>query len=400
MKDLGITVPMRNYDARAPPRRVHSAESPTSMTRRPLRIALVQTQAENAGAQEISRIVARGLEERGHEVSQIFFFRRTKSFDGVRNARIVCPERPSSPWAVARFMLRLRSVLRDARPDAVLTFQHYGNIIAAPVARSLGLRTVVANQVSASDMMHPLVRWADALLGSVGTYSSVVINSVETEAMYRRYWRPYARRILRIDHGFHDKTAAVASAEARAAFGLPQGVVLLGCASRLNPLKQLDGAIRVLALRPALHLALAGQGSDRERLLGLAASLGVTDRLHLVGELDPTEIGVFLAGLDVFLHPSASETFGLAPVEAAQAGVPVLCNGLDVLRDVLQVDGEPCALFADAADPVAFAGAVDRILTEPGLADGLRRAGRRLRDRYPADAMVDGYEALIERLVG
>ncbi len=370
------------------------------MTRRPLRITLVQTQAENAGAQEISRIVAQGLESRGHEVSQIFFFRRTKAFDGVRNARIVCTERPSTPWAVARFLFRLRGALRDARPDAVLSFQHYGNVIAAPVARSLGLRVVVANQVSAVDMFNPLVRWADALLGATGVYSRVVINSVETEAMYRRYWRPYARRIRRIDHGFQDKTAAVAPAEARAALGLPQGVVLLGCASRLHPMKQLDSAVRVLALRPALHLAIAGQGSDRERLVALAASLGVTDRLHLVGELDPAEIGTFLAGLDVFLHPSVSETFGLAPVEAAQAGVPVLCNGLDVLRDVLQVDGQPCALFADAADPEAFAGAVDRILVEPGLADALRSAGRRLRDRYPVDAMVEHYEALIERLVG
>lgn len=370
------------------------------MTHRPLRIAIVQTQAENAGAQEISRIMAQGLEARGHEVSQIFFFRRTKSFDDVRNARITCAERPSSPWAVAKFLFRLRAVLRDARPDAVLTFQHYGNVIAAPVARSLGLRVVIANQVSAGAMMHPLVQAADALLGSIGVYSRIVINSVETEQMYRHYWRPYSRRILRIDHGFQDKTAAVAPGDARAAFGLPQGVTLLGCTSRLSPLKQLDSAIRVLALRPALHLALAGQGSDRGRLERLAATLGVTDRLHFVGELDPSEIGVFLAGLDVFLHPSRSETFGLAPVEAAQAGVPVVCNGLDVLRDVLQVDGSPCSLFAEANDPEAFAGAVDRILTEPDLADALRRAGRRLTDRYPVDAMVDHYASLIGGLVG
>ncbi len=369
------------------------------MINRPLRIALVQTQAENAGAQEISRIVAQGLEARGHHVSQIFFFRRTKSFDAVQNARIVCPQRPSSPWAMVKFLVRLRATLREARPDAVLTFQHYGNIIAAPVARSLGLRVVIANQVTAAAMLHPLVRGADAVLGTIGAYSRIVINSVETEDMYRRYWRPYSRRILRIEHGFQDKTSAATREGARAAFGLPQDVALLGCASRLSPAKQLDSAIRVLALRPALHLALAGQGNDRERLERVAATLGVSNRLHFVGELDPSEIGVFLAGLDVFLHPSAAETFGLAPVEAAQAGVPVVCNTLDVLRDVLQVDGAPCALFADAANPEAFSDAVDRILVEPGLADGLRRVGRRLTERYPVDAMVDHYARLIEAIV-
>lgn len=368
------------------------------MSDRPLRIALVQTQAENAGAQEISRIVAQGLEARGHQVSQIFFFRRTSSFDSVANARIVCPQRPSSPWAVLKFLVRFRAMLRDARPDAVLTFQHYGNVIAAPIARSLGQRVVIANQVSAGAMVHPLVRWSDALLGSVGAYSRIVINSSETEEMYRRYWRPYARRILRIDHGFQDKTSAMEAAQARSVLGLPAGVTLLGCASRLNPLKQLDSVIRVLSLRPALHLALAGQGPDRERLEGIAATLGVRDRVHFVGELDPSEIGMFLASLDVFVHPSLSETFGLAPVEAAQAGVPVVCNALDVLRDVLQVDGVPCSLFADAGHPETFARAIDRVLTEPGLADALRDAGRRLTDRYPVDAMVDRYEALIQDL--
>ena len=370
------------------------------MSRRSLRITLVQTQAENAGAQEISRILAQGLEARGHQVQQMFFFRRTASFDAVQNASVVCPTRPSSPWALLRFLLRLRRMLREARPDAVLTFQHYGNVIGAPVARAAGCRVVVANQVSAGAVVHPLVRWADALLGSLGFYGSIVINSSETEAAYGRYWRAYRRLIRHIDHGFQDKTAAVPPREARAALGLPQGVPLLGCASRLHPMKQIDCAIRLLAIRPAYHVAVAGQGSDRDRLEQLAASLGVTGRLHFVGELDPGAIGVFLAGLDVFLHPSAAETFGLAPVEAAQAGVPVICNDLPILRDVLQTGGEPCSLFADAQNPEALAETVDSILTEPTLAEKLRSRGRRLSERYPVDAMVDDYARLIDELVG
>ena len=71
---------------------------------RPLRIALVQTQAENAGAQEISHLLAKGLEARGHAVRQIFFFRRTASFDNVPNAVFCCRERPSGPLAFWNFL--------------------------------------------------------------------------------------------------------------------------------------------------------------------------------------------------------------------------------------------------------------------------------------------------------
>ncbi len=116
------------------------------------------------------------------------------------------------------------------------------------------------------------------------------------------------------------------------------------------PLKQLDLAIRLLPLNERQHLVLAGQGAERANLEALARELKVFDRVHFVGELDERRMGLFLAALDCFVFPSAIETFGLAPVEAAQAGVPVVANNIEVLNEVLSVDGEPCALFVDARD--------------------------------------------------
>ncbi|MGH2199030.1 hypothetical protein ACQ1Z2_15900, partial [Enterococcus faecalis] len=47
---------------------------------RKLHVLLIQTQAENAGAQEISRLLGAGLTARGHRVSNLFFFRKSDSF--------------------------------------------------------------------------------------------------------------------------------------------------------------------------------------------------------------------------------------------------------------------------------------------------------------------------------
>src|SRR5207253_2741046 len=115
-------------------------------------------------------------------------------------------------------------------------------------------------------------------------------------------------------------------------------VSLLGSVARLHPSKNLAAAIRLLPDRPTWHLALAGQGPARGELAALAAELGVRDRLHFAGELSPERVGVFLKGLDVFVFPSLAESFGLAAVEAAQAGVPVVANELPVLREVMAVD--------------------------------------------------------------
>ncbi|WP_158815565.1 glycosyltransferase family 4 protein [Methylocapsa sp. S129] len=364
------------------------------------RIALVQTQAENAGAQEISRLLAADFTARGFDVRQLFFFHRTGSFDASAQVEFCADERPSGPLAFLRFLFQLYTRLRRMRPDVVVTFQHYGNVIAAPVARLAGARRVVANQVTAGALLAPWLVGADKWLGRLGAYDRIVVNSDVTADMFKDYPASYRQRIVHIDHGFEDKTQTIGKAEARAQLGLPLDVPLLGCAARLHPSKQLDVAIAILPAIDKAHLALAGQGADRPRLEAAAREAGVSARVHFLGELAPERIGLFLAALDCFVFPSAAESFGLAPVEAAQTGLPVVANELPVLKDVLSVEGEPCAIFADARDHAAFGNAVNLVLDDPALAAKLGAVGRRLKGRYPLSAMTGAYAELIGKLIG
>ena len=85
-------------------------------------------------------------------------------------------------------------------------------------------------------------------------------------------------------------------------------------------------------------------------------------------------------------------------MEAAQAGVPVVANSLDVLRETLSVGGKPCALFVDAEDTQAFAGAVENLLDDHDLRTSLCALGKELSKRYSLDAMVQQYGAMIEAI--
>jgi L-malate glycosyltransferase len=98
------------------------------------------------------------------------------------------------------------------------------------------------------------------------------------------------------------------------------------------------------------------------------------------------------------VFPSLAETFGLAAVEAAQAGLPIVANTLDVLHEVLAFEGRPCALFVDAADTANFIGAIRRLLMEDDLREALTSSGKRLSERYSLGAMVEKYASLIEEL--
>jgi len=105
-------------------------------------------------------------------------------------------------------------------------------------------------------------------------------------------------------------------------------------------------------------------------------------------------MGDVLVALDVFAFPSRAETFGLAAVEAGQAGIPIVANDLPVLREVLNIDGQAAAHFVDVKDDTAFASAVEAILTQPEKAAALGAVGRQLKDKYSLDHMIDVYEQL------
>ncbi|MET4039234.1 glycosyltransferase involved in cell wall biosynthesis [Bradyrhizobium sp. RT6a] len=376
-----------------------TALSPPSGGGRKLHVLLVQTQAENAGAQEISRLLGAGLTARGYRVTNLFFFRKSDSFDEPPDTIYCASSRPGNPLALLQMLWTLGGHLRATRPDAVLTFQHFGNVIGAGVARLICRAPVIANQVSSALSMSWPIRIADIAMGSLGFFDRITLNSLDMQREYSRYPRAYRARMVHVPHGFDDKALTLTKQAARQKFNLPPDRTLLGCAARLHPHKRLDAAIRLLPDQPSWHLALAGQGADEARLRQLADDLKVSDRLHLLGEITPRQMAEFLAALDVFVFPTQAETFGLAAVEAANAGVPSVVTDLPVLREVLSVEGKPTALFVDASDHTKLSAAVSRLLTDQKLSDELRQNAKGLKLRYSVDAMVEEYVRILGQVI-
>jgi glycosyltransferase involved in cell wall biosynthesis len=362
-------------------------------------VLLVQTQAENAGAQEISRLLGAGLTARGYRVTNLFFFRKSESFDEPPDTLYCASSRPGHPLALLKMLWTLGRHIRTVKPDAVLTFQHFGNVIGAGVSRLVSRAPIVANQVSSALAMSWPVRTADIVMGSLGFFDRITLNSLDMQREYSRYPAAYRSRMVHVPHGFDDKSLTLSKDAARQKFDLPPDRVLLGCAARLHPHKRLDAAIRLLPDQPSWHLALAGQGADEARLRRLADELNVSDRLHLLGEIPPRRMADFLACLDVFVFPTQAETFGLAAVEAANAGVPSVVTDLPVLREVLSFEGKPTALFVDASDHAQLSATVSKLLTDHQLSNELRQNAKGLKLRYSVEAMVAEYVRILDQVI-
>src|SRR3954466_11068493 len=164
-------------------------------------VLLVQTQAENAGAQEISRLLGAGLTSRGYRVTNLFFFRKSDSFDEPPDTLYCATSRPGNPVALLRMLWTLGRHISSIKPDAVLTFQHFGNVIGGGVTRLVSRAPVVANQVSSALSMSWPVRAADIVMGSLGFFKFITLNSQHMQQEYARYPAPYRSRMKHVAHG-------------------------------------------------------------------------------------------------------------------------------------------------------------------------------------------------------
>jgi glycosyltransferase involved in cell wall biosynthesis len=104
----------------------------------------------------------------------------------------------------------------------------------------------------------------------------------------------------------------------------------------------IEAANLVLGLMPDVRFIMAGNGDMLTRMVRRAAQLRIGRRIHFTGFLHGSDVDRMYALSDLYVMPSVSEPFGIAPLEAMLYDVPVLISkqsGVsEVVRNALKVD--------------------------------------------------------------
>jgi glycosyltransferase involved in cell wall biosynthesis len=129
-------------------------------------------------------------------------------------------------------------------------------------------------------------------------------------------------------------------------------------------------AARVLQVEPNVRFIVAGSGDLYRRCIELAAELGIGQHFLFTGFLRGADIDKIFAMADLFVMPSVSEPFGIAPLEAMGHDVPVLISKSSGASEVITH-----ALKVDFWDTEAMADKIVAVLRHPPLGQTLRRHG-------------------------
>ena len=137
---------------------------------------------------------------------------------------------------------------------------------------------------------------------------------------------------------------------------------------------------RIRRTHPGTTLTIAGDGTQQDWLVEVARKHKVLKCVRFVGRVDHDELLRLMDRADAAVLPSHYEPFGIAALEAAAAGIPLVTSNVGGLGEAV-IDGETGVSFPPR-DVAALAAAVRRVLDDPVAA---QRRARAARERLTSD---------------
>ncbi len=130
----------------------------------------------------------------------------------------------------------------------------------------------------------------------------------------------------------------------------------------------LRAAYKVLQKTDNVRFVMAGNGDMYREMIRMSAHLGIADRFHFTDFLDKDEVKYMFSISDVYVMPSVSEPFGIAPLEAIRSGVPVIISNQSGVAEVLDT-----AVKVDYWDVNAMADAIYGLVKYPAMSKFFKR---------------------------
>ena len=145
----------------------------------------------------------------------------------------------------------------------------------------------------------------------------------------------------------------------------------------LEPIYDIDTTLHVLRrvreTVPQATMTICGSGPEHDRLVALAATLGIGPAVVFTGRVENEQMAGLYHAADVMLNPSLADNMPISVLEALASGVPVVSTRVGGVAYL--VEHEKTALLVPPGDVDAMANAVIRVLEDRDLAARMAAAG-------------------------
>ncbi|MEO1202475.1 MAG: glycosyltransferase family 4 protein [Pseudomonadota bacterium] len=365
--------------------------STTATERDPAAVVLVTASLQGGGAERVLSEMANYWAKRDVRVALVTwsgpetsdFYRLDPAVRRVwLDVQVPNTSKLGRPWANFSRVRRLRKLLSELRPDAVLSFLDWSNVLTILAAKALPMRLVV------SERCHPAHRsglpraWRVLRKVCYPRADAVVAQTEETAVWLER---KYGANVRVIPNALR-KLPALSN-------GRDNRILVVG---RLVRQKGFDLFLEAFA---EIHSDFAdwtaeivGSGPEESSLLRLRDRLGVTDKVRFRGPRKDIESLMSRAGLVV--QPSRFEGFPNVVLEAMGMGAPVISADCPAGPAEIIQDGVNGRLVP-VDDVSALASTMAELMSRPELRARLGQEAVKVRQRFRQEAVMRQWEACL-----
>lgn len=282
--------------------------------------------------------------------------------------------------------LRIASLVRRERPDLIHLHSRRGaDVWGGVAARLMGVPCILTRRVD-----NPEKPWVVSvkyrLFDHVISISEGIRSVLLAEGLKSSQVSTVRSAVDVTPWTISEEPQAV-----RAEFGLPKDALLIGMVAQLIRRKGhrhlLDALPAVIARHPQAYVIMFGRGPLEDELRQEIQARGLDDRVIMAGFRN--DLPRWLGGIDVLCHPADMEGLGIALLQAASAGIPVVASRAGGMPEAV-LDGET-GLLVPPGDHEALGRALSTVLSSRPLRQQLGLAGRkRMQREFSISEMVHG----------
>ena len=368
--------------------------------------------ASVGGSGIVATELGKALARRGHQVHFISTempFRLGEFQTGLSFHQVLTPTYPlfREPQYLLSLANKIVQVSREFRLDVI--HAHYA--IPHATAAFLSRQVLGANSATAPRVVTTLHGTDITLVGSDPSYSEIVAFSIDQSDMVTAvskslrastYEQLGVTRDIAVIPNFLDcsihRRNRLAHLRARFTDGDDATKIVIHV-SNFRPVKRVDAVMEIfdrIRRRVPAKLLLVGDGPELATTYRMARELGLSSLVHPLGAQE--EVAPLLSISDVFLLPSAQESFGLAALEAMACEVPVVASRVGGIPEVIEHGVHGFLHLPE--DVAAMAESAVRLLTDAALHTRIAQAAcRRVHEDFCADRIVPLYERCYESVI-
>lgn len=302
------------------------------------------------------------------------------------------------PWGGdldLRLIWRIRRILQLEKPDLVHLHSRRGaDVLGGIAARWAGVPVVLSRRVDNPEpwlwaglkyqLYNRVICISDAIkqvLSKAGIHENklITVRSAVSPQDYLTKCNPMK---------LHDT------------FGLSSEDMLIGVIAQLIPRKGhrylLEAMTGLISQYPSIKLIVFGKGKELQNLQDIARKLNIQPHVIFAGFWD--DVADFIPCLDLVVHPALIEGLGIALLQAAGSGVPVVAVDSGGMKE--SVEHGVTGLLVKPANAKALFEAIDQLLSDRELRLRMGEAGRaRIERSFTVDVMVEGNLAVYRELM-